>query len=206
MKPGLSLQPDAPAAELPLRASNDAERRAERRQLSRTSLLSLRTGSEIHAFQLKNLSSRGASGTTAAALATGTRVALIFDGGVIATGTVRWARQGAIGMSFAFPLPAAVIRAHVEPVPHKDRAPRYRTARGARVRVDDSSRLATIHNLSEGGAEIEMAFPLKPGQRMTLECQGVLPIECEVRWSRGRRMGLKFLSYASLGQFMTARG
>jgi hypothetical protein len=84
------------------------------------------------------------------------------------------------------------------------RAPRHRLIRRATIHVGGQSLQIIIRNVSTGGALIEVARELTPGTLAKLEVGGFNLIDVEVKWSRGKHAGLRFISDFDLrGLMMT---
>jgi hypothetical protein len=55
-----------------------------------------------------------------------------------------------------------------------------------------------VHNLSTAGFMAECAAPIRIGSYVTLEIPGIGPVQAQVRWQIGVRMGGMFLDPISL--------
>ncbi|CAA9497584.1 MAG: hypothetical protein AVDCRST_MAG91-870 [uncultured Sphingomonadaceae bacterium] len=86
-------------------AANDSERRAADRAPSKDWILTLKVAGEVHPFRLKNISGKGAAGSTTAPVRVGSQVELAFEDGRQVNGVVRWIRADTVGLALAFPLP-----------------------------------------------------------------------------------------------------
>jgi hypothetical protein len=88
-------------------------------------------------------------------------------------------------------------------------APGFKSRRSARLDVSDVARLAPqdlynveikVRNVSAAGFMAECASPVRIGSYVTLDIPGIGPVEAQVRWQIGMRMGGMFLDPISLGR------
>lgn len=69
------------------------------------------------------------------------------------------------------------------------------------VTIHGSDHQATIHNLSQQGARIELDSPLALAQRLLIRSEYLPDIRAQVRWRGGGSYGLVFEDTFSLGDF-----
>jgi hypothetical protein len=91
-----------------------------------------------------------------------------------------------------------------------DHAPGFKSRRMARVAVSDvEAKLAPqdlynveirVQNVSSAGFMAECAAPVRIGSYVSLDIPGIGPVQAQVRWQIGLRMGGMFLDPISLGR------
>jgi hypothetical protein len=87
-------------------------------------------------------------------------------------------------------------------------APGFRPRRATRIDVSDVEASLTdvykveikIRNVSTAGFMAECAAPVRIGAYVTLDIPGIGPVEAQVRWQIGIKMGGMFLDPISLGR------
>jgi hypothetical protein len=89
-------------------------------------------------------------------------------------------------------------------------APGFKSRRMARLAVSDVAANLTpqdlyhvevrVRNVSAAGFMAECAAPVRIGSFVTLDIPGIGPVEAQVRWQIGLRMGGMFLDPISLGR------
>ena len=88
--------------------------------------------------------------------------------------------------------------------------PGFRSRRAARVDLPDASASLSpqdlyavevkVRNVSTAGFMAECAAPVRIGSYVSLDIPGIGPVEAQVRWQIGVRMGGMFLDPISLGR------
>jgi diguanylate cyclase (GGDEF)-like protein len=86
------------------------------------------------------------------------------------------------------------------------RAPRHRLIKRATVHVGGQTLGVTIRNISSSGALIEVGRDLEPGTLLRIEMAGFNILEVEVKWSRDRKAGVRFISEFDLRGLLTSTG
>ena len=91
-----------------------------------------------------------------------------------------------------------------------DRAPAFKSRRTGRLEIADvAANLTpqdlyrvevTVRNVSTAGFMAECAAPVRIGSYVSLDIPGIGPVEAQVRWQIGLRMGGMFLDPISLGR------
>ena len=91
-----------------------------------------------------------------------------------------------------------------------DHAPGFKPRRTARLDVADIAAKLTpqdlyhvevkVRNVSAAGFMAECAAPVRIGSYVSLDIPGIGPVEAQVRWQIGVRMGGMFLDPISLGR------
>lgn len=94
--------------------------------------------------------------------------------------------------------------------PSDDEEPGFRRRRVARVTVDGGSAKLNpdklyavevrIRNLSPAGFMAECAEPVRIGSYVTLDVPGIGPVQAQIRWQIGAKMGGMFLDPVSLAR------
>ena len=89
-------------------------------------------------------------------------------------------------------------------------APGFKSRRTARVDIPDAQVSLSprdlynieinVRNVSAAGFMAECAAPVRIGSYVTLDIPGVGPVEAQVRWQIGMKMGGMFLDPISLGR------
>lgn len=94
-----------------------------------------------------------------------------------------------------------------DPAPEHEQPPGFRPRRAARVNVEGMASLTPhdrykvevrVRNVSTAGFMAECAEPVRIGSYVTLDIPGIGPVEAQVRWQIGVRMGGMFMDPISL--------
>lgn len=75
----------------------------------------------------------------------------------------------------------------------------------ARVLSDHRQYLCLIRNIGSGGMMLESFTPIAAGTRVVIEPKMFDPIEGEVRWSTGQRLGVAFDAPLALDDYLGSR-
>lgn len=173
--------------------------RSEPRLDQRRRQIILRTAAGETSLALKNISSRGASGTVGIPVAEGTLVTLVFERGRSSAGQVRWARGHEIGIELSVPLPLVVLAG---PPPGRTvRERRIDVRRLATLIVNGQERAAVVRNVSTAGMLVESACRLTPGQAVDIRCGETMRLSAHVRWADKTRAGLRLAQPLCLAAF-----
>ncbi len=100
-----------------------------------------------------------------------------------------WERDDHAGFRFA----AGEIDVHSlmeERSAYPKRQLRLQIEHPAQIVVDGVARVATMHNISQNGAMVEISPPLAIGQQVRLEVDTLPLLHARVRWRRGNNHGL----------------
>jgi len=93
--------------------------------------------------------------------------------------------------------------------PEQDQTPGFTPRRAARVVVDGTASLTPherynvevkVQNVSSAGFMAECAEPVRIGSYVNLDIPGIGPVEAQVRWQIGLKMGGMFLDPISLAR------
>lgn len=82
---------------------------------------------------------------------------------------------------------------------HRDGDRHRLSSETAKLKVKRKVHGVELVNLSGGGAMIATDTPLEMWQKVTLVLGGEFPVDCAVRWIRGRRVGLEFAAETHIG-------
>lgn len=95
------------------------------------------------------------------------------------------------------------------PAPEQDQTPGFTPRRTQRVAVDGAASLTPddrydvevkVQNVSSAGFMAECAAPVRIGSYVSLDIPGIGPVEAQVRWQIGLKMGGMFLDPISLSR------
>lgn len=79
---------------------------------------------------------------------------------------------------------------HADQEPQKTRAS---VSPSALLTAHERQHRAKVHNLSSGGAMVELAEPVQTGTRILFTC-GSIEVEGLILWQRQQRFGIRFLT------------
>ena len=97
----------------------------------------------------------------------------------------------------------------VSPASEQEQASGFRPRRTERVAVDSKASLSPqdryqveikVHNVSTAGFMAECTEPVGIGSYVSLDVPGIGPVDAQVRWQIGARMGGMFLDPISLAR------
>jgi hypothetical protein len=110
-------------------------------------------------------------------------------------GTIVWARGAEIGLSFDAPVDVfAIIAQDIVSQPgERRRMPRVETICSALLETARGTEMVTTRDISQGGAKIDVPFPLEPDERIMVTIDGLPPIKSVVRWTEDKVAGVAFL-------------
>jgi len=156
-----------------------------------------------HAVPVINVSSRGAMIDADVDARIGETVELQFAPGTRTKCTVRWARDGRIGLEFVnetivWDCFLAEHSGAGDSLPQEaDREPSTRAPRHALMRMgslywNGLTLPVRLRNISEGGAQLESGHDLAPGAEVELNLGEAGFVYAEVRWSKDGQVGLRF--------------
>ena len=102
-----------------------------------------------------------------------------------------------------------MTRKTADPAPEQDQTPGFMPRRTGRVVVDGTASLTPhdrynvevkVQNVSSAGFMAECAEPVRIGSYVSLDIPGIGPVEAQVRWQIGLKMGGMFLDPISLNR------
>ncbi len=161
--------------------------------------------------RIRNISPGGLMAEVFARFEVGDEVRIELRNGQMLAGTVRWTRDGGLGLEFAERV-KDIRELLSEPrlgtrqtSGSQIRAPRLPTDCSADVLFDGRHHLGAVANLSQCGARLVTATPLEPDQVLTLAIAGLPPVQAAVRWAKEGEAGLSFLTplaFATLARWL----
>lgn len=143
-------------------------------------------------------------------LAEGRRLELELETGEHLDGTVVWRRGSELGLRFdeAVDVLPIVARNLASQPGERRRMPRIEMACPALLESGGRSALVMIRDIAQGGAMIEMPFPIPADAPLVIIPEGLRPLESVIRWTDGRVAGVAFrpeLSWQELMPWLKAR-
>jgi hypothetical protein len=180
-----------------------AERRREERRTGPASGARVVLRGRNNEVKLLNLSGRGAMIGSALAAESGERIAIQFADCNPIHGSVRWARDGRIGIEFArqtaLLVPAqwrfvAGRRNGETPTdsPQRPRPPRQPVLWECELYWGRGTEPARLRNISAEGAMIDAAKNIPIGTEVVLALRSAGTVSGVVKWCRSGQVGLKF--------------
>jgi hypothetical protein len=110
-------------------------------------------------------------------------------------GQVAWRRGSEVGLSFDAQIDVfAIIAQDIVSQPgERRRMPRVELVCSALLDIDGRTQAVTTRDVSQGGAKLDVPFPLAIDEKVTVTLDGLRPVEGVVRWSAGALVGIAFL-------------
>lgn len=182
--------------------------RTEHRHTTVFKVAKLTTSTRETLCLIRNLSPGGAKIETLHPLPVGGRVGLQWRSDRETYGTVRWSADGFAGIEFD---PASAPMR----LDHPDRAagvrvrnPRFRTLAPATIRIADENLPGRLVNASLGGAALRISekVPLRVGEIINVDVDGLGTLAGRIRWQRGFTFGIQFgapLQFRTLAKWLT---
>jgi hypothetical protein len=174
-----------------------AERREQRRHMS-----VLRTGklTRTHREELcliKNISAGGLMAHVYSLLDVGEPVSIELKGNYIASGKVVWFRDLMAGVQFDELIDIARLlvghqKGETNSLP--PRLPRLWVRDQASLRIGGVDHRVNFHNISQGGAKIEVPSGVSVYDKCVVTVDGLPPIEGVLAWRKRREGGIAFTS------------
>jgi hypothetical protein len=102
-----------------------------------------------------------------------------------------------------------MTRKSADPAAGQEQTPGFRPRRASRIAVDGTASLTPhdlykveikVQNVSSAGFMAECADPVRIGSYLMLDIPGIGPVEAQVRWQIGVKMGGMFLDPISLSR------
>lgn len=158
--------------------------------------------------RIRNISPGGLMAEVFARFEVGDVVHIELRNGQSLSGTVRWTRDGGLGLQFDARV-EDIRQILAEPLAEESllpvRAPRLPTDCSGDIQVDGRHHRAAVANLSQCGARLVTDTPLEQDQLLTLAIAGLPPVPAAVRWVKDDQAGLTFLTpfaFATLAQWL----
>ena len=203
--PEIPNAPDPVSGDVP-EVSDDkreAERRREERRTGPAARARIVIGGRHEEVKLLNLSGRGAMIGASIDAQPGERIAIQFGDCNPIHGSVRWAREGRIGIEFARQT-ALLVPAHWRFVggrrdgeappesEQKARAPRQKLMWECQLYWTRGAVPARLRNISTEGAMIDSSKDVPVGTEVMLALKSAGTLSATVKWCRSGQVGLKF--------------
>lgn len=167
------------------------DRRSGQRYMSVLQAGKLITDTVQELCLIRNISSRGVMTEVFAPIETDAHVQIEFKAGALASGTVRWVKDGRAGIEFD-----EAIDVHKVLAPHNGRmaprAPRLNIDGMAKISIGNAFERLQVFDISQGGIKVECGRYMEPGLDAVVEIEG-LPVRASVvRWVGNRCAGISF--------------
>lgn len=140
---------------------------------------------------IRNVSCGGMLVRTYSDMDPGTRLSIEFKHGESVVGTVRWMRDGNIGLMFDHAIDVLQLLESAESGP-RPRMPRVEVQSTAWVRADAVTHRTQIVDISQGGLKIRCTKPLRLREQVVVTVGGLQPIAGVVCWIEGQHCGVCF--------------
>jgi hypothetical protein len=177
------------------------ERRNDERHMSLLRVGSLMIGERRELCLIRNVSVGGMLIRAYSAIEPGTRVAIELKQDEPVHGTVLWAQDELVGISFDGPIDVVALISNSADAP-RPRMPRLEVRCTAWVRHESIVHRTRALNISQGGVRIELTKDIPPGAQVTVTLPGLPPERGVVRWNEGDACGITFNRVLALPQLV----
>lgn len=174
-----------------------SNRRADDRHLTLFRVAAIIVGKRRELCLVKNISAGGALIRAYCKLEPDQGVNVELKEGQRVAGQVTWVRGSEAGLSFDRPVNVIDLLKTNSDGP-RPRMPRVEVSCVGFVREGAILHRAMLHNISQGGVNIEVANPLTVGADVAVSLPGLPPQSAVVRWNDGKRYGITFNSVLPL--------
>jgi PilZ domain-containing protein len=142
---------------------------------------------------VRNVSAGGLKAQAFSPKAVDDRLAVDFGDEQLLPARVAWVDDDNIGITFDDQIDVARMLSKAPP-PGRSRARPLRLTIELDMLVTIGKSEETCHliDISQGGAKLEMSSAPNPGDRITLEIEGLGKLSCVVRWTRKGNVGVAF--------------
>ena len=186
------------------------ERRRHERQLALLRVALLHAGGINDICVVKNVSTNGLSARVYRKLTTGERVDIEFRSGELLSGAIVWERECDVGIVFPEPIDVAAVLASRRVVEATKRRslPRINVECRGRISTGLRSVVATLRDISQGGASLEVDGPVAELCNVELFLPDLPPIAGVVRWTSDRNVGISFngcIAFEQLARWIQVR-
>jgi hypothetical protein len=172
-------------------APKPTQRRKSDRHLSLLRVGTLMIGDTRELCLIKNVSAGGMLIRTYSEVAEGTRVSIELKQEAPITGTVRWTREGCIGVTFDSPVDVLELISVSVDGP-RQRLPRVAITSTAWVRDGATVHRTKTINISQGGLRVSSPNDLPVGAELVVSLNGLAPITGRLQWKDGDQYGIRF--------------
>lgn len=177
------------------------ERRHDERHMSLLRVGSLLIDGRRELCLIRNISAGGMLVRVYSAIAAGSRVSIELKQGEPIEGTILWAKEELVGVSFDAPIDVISLLATPTNAP-RPRMPRLEVHCTAWVRDDAVVHRTRVINISQGGVRVEAQNGLPVGAQVTVTLPGLSPEQGVVRWNDGGACGITFNRVLALSQLV----
>ena len=187
----------------------DVERRAQPRHMTVMRVAKLRTSHGEELCLVRDISTAGLMARVYSPMVPGDAVTVEFKSGHSIRAHVVWRREASVGVQFDEPVDPAIVlsdhcgtSAEVQP-----RAPRVNLDLAVRVRVGASYHFAILHNISQGGARLELSVEGLREKPLVLMIPGLPVTAGRVRWQDADAIGVSFnepIAFETLAQWVAS--
>lgn len=177
------------------------ERRHDERHMSLLRVGSLLIDGRRELCLIRNISAGGMLVRVYSAIAGGSRVSIELKQGEPIEGTILWAKEELVGVSFDAPIDVISLLATPTNAP-RPRMPRLEVHCTAWVRDDAVVHRTRVINISQGGVRVEAQNGLPVGAQVTVTLPGLSPEQGVVRWNDGGACGITFNRVLALSQLV----
>jgi hypothetical protein len=185
----------------------DSDRREDGRHLTLFRVGSIIFDNRRELCLVKNISAGGASIRAYSDLKPKQTLRIELKEGHSLAGRVTWVRGSDAGLVFDAPVDVLDLLKASGDSP-RPRMPRIETTCIGFVREGALLHRVKVHNISQGGLNIETAKPLTVGGDVTVTLPGFPPQGAVVAWNEGQRFGITFnsvLALSGLVEWLNAR-
>jgi PilZ domain len=177
------------------------ERRNDERHMSLLRVGSLMIGERRELCLIRNVSVGGMLIRAYSPIEPGTRVAIELKQDEPVHGTVLWAQDELVGISFDGPIDVVALISNSADAP-RPRMPRLEVRCTAWVRHESIVHRTRALNISQGGVRIELTKDIPAGAQVTVTLPGLPPERGVVRWNEGDACGITFNRVLALPQLV----
>lgn len=145
---------------------------------------------------VRNISSTGLMGEVYTSFASDTPALLHFEPNTAISGTVKWSKDGRVGIEFDDPIDVAGILSAVAADTFDgkvNRAPRLAIQFVGEILVEGRAIPIEVHNISQKGLRVSARF-LEPGEEVEVRLDGMRSRKATVRWAQLGMAGLNFIT------------
>ena len=173
------------------------ERRGDERHMTLLRVGSLIVGERRELCLIRNVSAGGMLVRVYSEIAPGTRVMIELKQGEPVHGTILWAKDELVGVSFDAPVDIPSLIATPADAP-RPRMPRLEVRCTAWVRDGAVVHRTRALNISQGGLRVEATRALPAGAQVTVTLPRLAPEQGVVRWNDGESCGITFNNVLAL--------
>jgi hypothetical protein len=177
------------------------QRRSSERQLSLFRVGAIAIDDRRELCLIKNISAGGMLIRVYSSIDAGSRLSVELKQGAIVPGTVQWAKEGSVGVSFDSPIDVLSLLS-TSPVEPRPRMPRIEINCTAWIREGATVHRTRLINVSQGGVRVETSSDLAVGAEVVATLNGLTPEPAIVRWREGNSYGIGFNRVLSLSQLV----